>query len=107
MDVEVLDFQINPCKVKVGFALIRYCEMHIRCDLVYFKKGHRVWMRMPERWLNNDTKLSYCFWPTREKSDEFQKEVLKLIFDKYDLDLEKVANIHKIAEIKQNISKNV
>jgi len=95
MDIDVIDFQINPCRRKVAFALIRYHQMIIRCDVVYFERDHKVWLRMPEMWLNPEMKLSYCYWPERDVSDEFQKTVLKIIFDKYDTSLENLAKIHK------------
>ncbi len=95
MELEILGFEQRPCKTKIGCLLIKYFNLVLKCDLVYHPQAKRAWVRMPERWLNNETKHSYCYWPTREISDEFQKELLKKLFDKYDLTLEKIQEIHK------------
>jgi len=94
MDVDVLEMKIVPDKTKIAELKIRYHEMEMYCDLVLYTKRDKVWVRMPEIWRNRDIKTCFCRWPTREISDEFQKEVLKKIFDKYDLDLDKVKEIH-------------
>lgn len=94
MDVEILEFEKRPCKKKIGCLLIRYCELILKCDLVYYPKSSRAWVRMPEVWITREKKLHYCYWPTKEKSDEFQKIVLNKLFEKYSLDLETIQVLH-------------
>lgn len=94
MDVDVVNFEKRVCKKKVGCVLVRYGELLMKCDLVYNPKYFKAWVRMPEIWLKDDKKVHYCYWPTKEKSDEFQNEILKKIFDKYNLSLEKVKDLH-------------
>ncbi len=94
MDLEILEYETRPCKFRIGFALVKYHQLVIKCDLVYFPKGKKAWVRMPEKWFTPTKKTSFCYWPTKEISDQFQKEVLKLIFDKYDLNEDKIAALH-------------
>jgi hypothetical protein len=94
MDFRIVEFKINPCEKKIGTILIDYHGLMIRCQLAYYSKGKNIWVRLPEKWIKPDQKLSYCFWPSKEKSDEFQKEVINKIFDMYDLTFEKVVEIH-------------
>lgn len=75
--------------------------MILKCDLVYHPKYDKAWVRMPEVWITPQKKIHYCYWPTKEKSDEFQKEVLKKIFDKYSLDLDKIKSLHADAILKR------
>lgn len=97
MDINVLDFEIHPCRTKLACAIVRYGDLILRCELVYHPGDKKAWIRMPERWLNPKTKLKYCYWPNKEISDEFQKIVLNKIFDKYNLNLDSVAELHKSA----------
>lgn len=94
MDIEIMNFHQKACKKKIGCVVIRYHELYLKCDLVYHAKHDKAWIRMPEVWVTKMKKLSYCFWPSKEISDNFQKEVLKKIFDIYNLDVEKIKNIH-------------
>lgn len=95
MDINVLDFELHPCKTKLGCVIVKYGELILRCELVYHVVDNKAWIRMPERWINPTFKLRYAYWPEKESSDKFQVEVLKKMFDKYDLSLEKVAALHR------------
>lgn len=106
MDIEIMEFEPRACKRKVGCVLIRYHELLMKCDLVYHPKYEKAWVRMPEIWLNTQKKLHYCYWPTKEMSDEFQKEVLKKIFDKYSLNLDKVKLLHASSIEKRSTKKS-
>jgi len=106
MNVDVLDFVLRPCKTKIACVTVRYYELVMKCDLVFYPKGRKAWVRMPEKWFTQDKKTNYCYWPDKLISDEFQKEVLKKIFDKYDLDLDKVEALHGSACEKRATSKN-
>ncbi len=97
MELEILDFQLRTCKKKLGCMLIKYFNLVLKCDLVYHPQDKKAWVRMPEQWLNKTSKMQFCYWPTREISDEFQKDLLKKLFDKYDLDVEKIQQIHRAA----------
>ena len=68
MDVEIIDFEQRVCNKKIGCVLIRYHELLMKCDLVYYPKYDKAWIRMPEIWLNNQDKLRYGYWPTKEIS---------------------------------------
>ena len=89
MEVEVLDFRQKVRGVNVGTLYVKYHNLLIKCDLCVYKYS-QVWVRMPEVWFTKDKKTSFCRWPNQQISDDFQKEVLKKTFAKYDLDTEKV-----------------
>ncbi len=95
MDVDVIELVVRPCKKKVACLIVRYLELHLKCDLVYFPKHDKAWVRMPEVWVTPQKKQRYCYWPTAEISDEFQKVILNKIFDKYSLDLGKIRSLHE------------
>ncbi len=95
MEIDLLDFMLSPDNKKLGFVYVRYHNLSIQCELVYHARDKKVWVRMPERWMNKDTKVRYCEWVNTKKSDEFQKIIIKKIFDNHDLSLEKIQEIHK------------
>lgn len=97
MDIEVLNCLIKPCSHRVGFLEIRYGVMHMKCDLAYLPKARHVWVRMPEIWTSPNHKHCFCRWPSKQISDLFQGEVLRQIYEKYDLSHQKVVEIHVAA----------
>lgn len=94
MDIEILDMNIRPDKSRIAFLFIRYHDLLIKCDLVLYTKLDKLWIRMPEVWFHRDQKTCFCSWPNKEISDKFQKEVLKKVFAKYDMNLDKIKEIH-------------
>lgn len=102
MDVEVVNYIFKPGPTKLAILTIKYHELLMKCELVYFPSENKVWVRMPELWLNPHKKFSCAWWPRKAFSDEFQKVVLNKIFDKYDLSVEKVAEMHKSNIKKKN-----
>ncbi len=96
VDIRVLDFELCPSKKKIGNVLVQYCDLVMKCELVYHPEDKRVWVRMPEVWLTKKSKFKYCFWPVKEVSDEFQKEVLKQVFEKYKMSDANVAHTHQV-----------
>ncbi len=96
MDVEVLQLAYRNCTKKIGCLVIRYNEIHLKCDLVYYPPENKAWIRMPEQWVSKTHKKRYCYWMDKEVSDKFQEIVLKQIFDKYNLSLEQIAELHKL-----------
>lgn len=96
--MDVLDLKLNPDRKRLGTLLIQYHDLMMKCDLVIHVKTHTPWVRLPELWITADKKTRFCYWPTKEISDEFQKEVLKKIFDKYDLDVAKLTELHAAAK---------
>ncbi len=105
MSIEVLDIKIKPNRTRVGQVKIRYHKLVIKCDIVYFVKENKVWLRMPEFWLTPTKKTPYVFWPDRDTSDAFQELAIKLMFDKYKMDVEKVAGFHKSITKKKKAKK--
>ncbi len=94
MNIEILDFQKHSCKTKLACVLVLYEKMVVRCELVYHAGSRKAWIRMPEIWRTSAQKHRYAWWQTKEESDEFQKTVLKKMFDKYDLNLEKIVQMY-------------
>lgn len=106
MDIEVLQFELNPCNFKLGDALVRYGELIIECELVYYSPASKVWVRMPERWETKEYKKHYAFWRSKKVSDEFQQTVVKKIFSQYDLSQEKVIALHEEKAKRRRFRKN-
>lgn len=94
MDVEILKFSLKPTRLQMGMMLIRYHQLVLRCQLVYSAKYVKVWIRMPEVWYTPDKKTSFCHWPNKQISDEFQKLVLEQLYARYKLTADKVAAEH-------------
>ncbi len=94
MSTEIIDFIICPDLKKIGIIMIKYHQLIIKCDLVYFSRDKRVWIRMPERWVTEEKKAPYCYWETKELSNAFQIEILDKLFSKYEMDLEGVKRIY-------------
>ena len=85
--IDVLKVDIKPTNFRMGAILVKYYDSMICCDLCLYK-DEKFWVRMPEVWLSKTFKRQFIFWETKEKSDEFQKEVLKKVFDMVPLTLE-------------------
>ncbi len=107
MNIEILDYEEHPSKTKLACILVQYEEVVVRCELVYHVGAQKAWVRMPEIWVTKRYKKKFAYWPTKEKSDEFQKIVLNKLFDKYDLNLEKVAQLHRESAAKRGNCRNV
>lgn len=95
MDVEVLNFIICPDVTKIASVYVKYHNLVIHCDLVFHPQAKTAWIRMPETWVTKDKKVRSNEWVNQKKSDDFQKRVLKKIFEKHNLTHEKVGEIHK------------
>ncbi len=50
---------------------------------------------MPEVWVFNEQKTRVLFWEDKEKSDLFQQEVMKKLFETTDITLEKAIEMRK------------
>jgi hypothetical protein len=107
MDIEVVDFETHPTKTQLACILVRYEKLMLRCELVYHVGAKKAWVRMPEIWKTQTFKKKYAYWPTKELSDEFQEAVLKIIFEKYDLNIEKLAILHEKMTNKRGSCRNV
>lgn len=106
MDLEIGEFKIRPCKMSIATMLVKYHELIMKCDLVWYPQAKHYWIRMPERWFTRDKKTSYCYWPTREISDEFQKEMLQKIFDSGMLSESEISDIHAFGAEKNSKKRN-
>lgn len=89
MEIEIVEFKIQPDQRRLAWVLIQYGNLFLNCDLVYHIKDQKLWIRMPEIW-KDDKKIRSCFWPNKAISDNFQKETLEKIYKNYDFSLEKV-----------------
>lgn len=92
--IEVVNVNIQACAFRMGCVLVKYHELLICCDLCLYK-DQNFWIRMPETWVSNKTKRQFVFWDNLEKSDDFQKEVLKKVFDVIPLTLESAIKMRK------------
>lgn len=92
--IDVKSAEIAPNKLRIGFVIVTYYDLRLRCEICLYK-DIRLWIRMPEIWLNDSVKKQYVFWDDNEKSDEFQKIILSKVFDLLGLSVEKAVAIKK------------
>lgn len=83
---EVLRPEIKVNTTRVGKALIRYGILEFDVDICVYK-NERLWVRMPETWLDKERKKRLVWVVDKDKSDQFQLLVLKKVFDVIGLDL--------------------
>lgn len=95
MEIELLHFEWKATKTKLADVFVKYGNLAMKCELAYHPKDKKAWIRMPERWLNKNYKLKYCYWVKQDFSDEFQNIVLNKIFNKHNLTDEKIAERHE------------
>ncbi len=111
MDVEIVEFKKNPLGTKIGRVIVKYHDIFLKCELMFYNKTKSIWIKMPEQWITEEKKVRFCYWDDKELSDDFQKTVLNKLFDKYDLDQAKVEEIfsqsrsHKPKKKKTEIEK--
>lgn len=84
--IEILRFDKRVTKDSVGNIIVRYHDILMRCEIVIYRKK-KLWIRMPEKWING-FKFPYVKWLSNEISSEFQKLMIKKLFDKYNFDLD-------------------
>lgn len=107
MNIEVADYKYNPSKRRFANVIVKYGELFIECDLVYYAKGHKLWLRMPEIWLSKDFKHRYVFWEKNESSVQFQEQVIKKLFEKHDVTVDKVADTLRPKKINKLKNRNL
>lgn len=92
--IKVTKVSLKANLTRLGLVVVKYYDLYISCDLCLYK-NERFWIRMPEIWDENAKKRTFVFWDEKEKSDEFQKEVLKQIFEMHPLTIEEGAQLRK------------
>lgn len=102
MDFELIDLEVAVSDRRIAHALVRYYRMFIRCDLVYYPPLEKVWIRLPEFWVNK-AKVRHCYWARQEVSEDFQERILNEVYSKYELSLEKVKELHQSYKIKKKM----
>lgn len=92
--LDVLSFEMKPTLDRIGVVIVSYYDLVILCDLCVYK-DEKLWVRMPELWINKDTKKSFVSWKNKIISDEFQSQILKKVFDMVGITVEKAVKIRK------------
>ena len=93
--VEIIRFEMKPTLKQMGVLLIRYHDLHLKCQLCLAVKTGHLWIRMPEVWMTPERKTSFCHWPEKEISDMFQDEVKNQLREKHKVITEDVIALHK------------
>lgn len=101
MNIEVIDYKCNPSSRRFANVVVKYGDLFIECDLVYYAKGHKLWIRTPEIWVSKNFKHRYVFWENNEYSDEFQKQVINKLFEKHNIVVDKVADTLRAMKTKK------
>lgn len=86
MDIRVQEAKLSVTKFRVAQALVKYHELGFYVDICLYKE-EKLWVRMPEMWVNKTKKKRFFFWIDKTDSDRFQEIVLNKVFDMLGLDL--------------------
>lgn len=65
---------------------------------------------MPEQWITvgaQRKKQQYCFWKNQKESDKFQEFILAVIYQKNNLNVEKIASLHASGPKKKHVKKRL
>lgn len=88
MDINVVEAKMSVSKFRIAEVLINYHGLGLFLDVCLYK-NEKLWVKMPEIWLNKTSKRRFCFWFTKEDSDKCQEIILNKVFDMLELDVEK------------------
>ena len=92
--IEVIRFDIEPTYKSLAKVIVRYFDLMLYCELCVYK-NESLWVRMPEIWTTPKSKKSFVSWVNQDKSDEFQKVILKKLFDMVGFTLSDALRIRK------------
>ena len=84
--IEIVDCGISVDITRIGFVMVKYNDLIISCDICVYKQ-QKIWIRLPEMWISETQKRRFLYWPSEEKSNDFQKEVLSKLEDLLGLNL--------------------
>lgn len=90
MHIEIIDIKLNPTKRSLGTVLVRYENLILKCDLVIHVKSDKLWIRMPEVWFTPVRKTRFCYWTSKELSDDFQQSVIMQLANEHGITAEKL-----------------
>jgi hypothetical protein len=85
--IEVLNYEIKPTPMRLGWINVRYHDILIRCSICVFK-DEKLFVRMPEMFLK-ERKMQFVSWISRKHSNAFQNQMLEYLKEKEGLDLAK------------------
>lgn len=92
--IEVVGIFRKANERKLASLTVKYHDLMIKCDLCLFNE-EKLWVRMPEVWMKKQQKQQFVFWPGKDLSDEFQKEVIKQVMEKTGLTMSKAIEIKR------------
>lgn len=111
MEIRVIEARMKVDRFKVAQVLVEYHGLGMYLDICLYKK-EKLWVRMPEIWINQKTKKRFGFWFDKNRSDACQEIVLRRVNDMLGLDVERAiqeleqfaANTKKLTGIEKNIN---
>jgi len=92
--IDVVKVEIRPSSFRLGIVIVSYYDLVLSCDLCIYKE-EKLWIRMPEMWINHNEKKKFVWWQEKNFSDDFQNLVLKKVFDMVGLTLEQAIELRK------------
>ncbi len=92
--IDIVEVKIRPSTSRLGIVIVKYYNLVLSCDLCLYK-AEKLWIRMPEIWLQNSEKKRIVWWEEKNFSDDFQNLVLKKVFDMVGLTLENAIELRK------------
>lgn len=91
---DVVNIDMKCTDLRIGVVNIRNNKMVVSCDICVYKR-EKLWIRMPEVWLDPRTKRRFNWFENTQDSEEFQKIVLKKVFDMIGLTLDQAIQMRK------------
>jgi len=82
----VVSARIDADAWRIGEVVIDHYGLMVSCDICIYK-NEKLWIRMPEFWLGNQSKVRKTWWKDQALSDEMQVFILKKVFDMIELDV--------------------
>lgn len=93
MDINIISFSLDVNRCRIGKVMVEYAGLHIYCELVLHVGSNKLWVRMPERWMDN-SKVAFCIWHCKDQSANFQAKCLEEIALKFGVDACKAREIY-------------
>lgn len=91
---QVLHAELAPTNRRVGIVVINHEGLTVCCEICVYKY-EKLWIRMPEFWVNPTTKKRLVYWDSQQLSDEKQVFILKKVFDMLEWDLDTAVKIKR------------
>jgi len=92
--IEITKINMGPNARRLGQIHVKYFDIILKLEVCLYK-DEKLWVRMPEIWINASTRKRYTYFDNPDKSQEFQNQVLSQFIEKTGLNLESAIEMRK------------